>query len=980
MELHELSAYEIIEERRIPDVDSRGYIFRHKKSGARVAVLSNKDDNKVFYIGFRTPPQDETGVPHIIEHTTLCGSEKFPVKDPFVELVKGSLNTFLNAMTYPDKTVYPIASYNKKDFENLMDVYLDAVFHPNITKYQEIFKQEGWHYELESADAPLTINGVVYNEMKGAYSSPDEVLQTQISKSLFPDNTYSKNSGGDPKHIPELTYEDYLAFYHRYYHPSNSYIYLYGDMDVAERLDWMDREYLSEYDAMEVHSEIPLQQGFTRMAEVSTEYPIASEESEENQTYLSYNKVVGTVLDPVLYQAFDILDYALVSAPGAPVRQALIDAGIGQDVYGTFDSGIFQPVFSIVAKNANASDKEKFVQIIEEKLRQAVTDGINEKSLLAGINSSEFRFREADFGQYPKGLLYGLQCLESWLFDDQKPFLHLECLDTFAFLKSKVGTRYFEELLETYLLDNPHGSIVMVEPKRGQNQQEEERLKQQLADYKAQLSGEEIEKLVQQTAHLKAYQEEPSPEEDLQKIPLLTREDMKREAAPFSNIEKRIGNIPVVHHEVSANGIDYMTLMFEAGDIAAEDIPLLGLLRSVLGYVNTEHYTYSELANEINIYTGGISGGVGLYPDVNDPEKMAVKYEISIKVLEEHLQKGMELVNEILLTSCLEDEKRLNEIIAQIKSRLQLSLSGSGHTVAALRALSHTSPYAYYQDEVRGIGFYQRVAALEEQMKQEPKAIIQKLRELTGHIFAQNKLLVSFTGDQNAYERAVLVLEQAFGQLPEESGTKKPAVWKTEMRKEAFTDASQIQYVARGGNFRKHGFAYSGYLRILKMILGYDYLWNNIRVIGGAYGCMNSYMRTGDTYFVSYRDPNLAKTNEVYNGIPDYLRSFDPEERDMTKYIIGTFGSMDAPLYPEGKGNRSMAAYLQGLDIRQVQKERDEILNAAPEDIRGLADLVQSVLEDDQFCVIGNENAIRKDADLFTHIQGLYESEKKNEQ
>ena len=439
MDKLKLSAYEIIEVRKIADIESMGYILRHKKSGARVCVISNEDDNKVFSIGFRTPPEDETGVPHIIEHTTLCGSDKFPVKDPFIELAKGSLNTFLNAMTYPEKTLYPVASYNERDFKNLMEVYLDAVFHPNITKYKEIFMQEGWHYELESENAPLTINGVVYNEMKGAYSSPDEVLETAIMEALFPDNTYSKNSGGNPEKIPELTYENYLAFYHKYYHPCNSYIYLYGDMDIEERLTWLDEEYLSHYDAneVEVHSQIQLQKPFDAVVSERRTYPITEDEPEEKHTYLSYNKVVGTVLDRELYQAFSVLDYVLVSAPGAPVRQALIDAGIGEDVYGSFEDGMLQPMFSIVAKNADESDQTRFVQIIEETLQKLVKEGLNQDSLLAGINSAEFRFREADYGQFPKGLLYGLQCMESWLFDDTKPFIHLEFLIRYSFYASR---------------------------------------------------------------------------------------------------------------------------------------------------------------------------------------------------------------------------------------------------------------------------------------------------------------------------------------------------------------------------------------------------------------------------------------------------------------------------------------------------------------------------------------------------------------
>ena len=489
-------AYDILEERDIRDISSRGYVLRHKKSGARVCVISNEDDNKVFSIGFRTPPDDETGVPHIIEHTTLCGSDKFPVKDPFIELVKGSLNTFLNAMTYPEKTLYPVASYNDQDFKNLMDVYMDAVFHPNITRCREIFMQEGWHYELESLDAPITINGVVYNEMKGAYSSPDEVLQNAILQALFPDNTYSKDSGGNPDHIPELTYEAYLDFYHKYYHPANAYIYLYGDMDVEERLNWMDREYLSSYEWRKVESDIPLQKPFTEMAYAERYYPITEEESEENNTYLSYNKVIATVLDPKLYQAFSVLDYVLASAPGAPVKKALIDAGIGEDVYGSYQDGMKQPLFSFVAKNANREDKNRFAAIIEDTLRELVQNGLDQNALLAGINSAEFRFRESDYGQFPKGLLYGLQCMESWLFDDREPFMHLECLDTLRFLRDQIGTGYFEGLVQKYLLDNSHGAIVVVSPKKGQNGRSEQILRERLDAYKKSLSQEELQELV----------------------------------------------------------------------------------------------------------------------------------------------------------------------------------------------------------------------------------------------------------------------------------------------------------------------------------------------------------------------------------------------------------------------------------------------------------------------------------------------------
>lgn len=966
-----LAAYEIVEECPIEDIASYGYILRHKKSGARVCVIANDDDNKVFSIGFRTPPEDETGVPHIIEHTTLCGSDKFPVKDPFMELAKGSLNTFLNAMTYPEKTLYPIASYNDQDFKNLMDVYLDAVFHPNITKYQEIFMQEGWHYELESEDAPLIINGVVYNEMKGAYSSPDEVLETAIEAALFPDNTYSKNSGGNPDHIPELTYEAYLDFYHKYYHPCNSYIYLYGDMDVEERLDWMDRNYLSQFGPAEIDSSIEKQKPFDEIRYIETEYPITDDDPEENNTYLSYNKVVADVLDRELYQAFSVLDYVLVSAPGAPIRQALIDAGIGQDVYGSFEDGMLQPFFSIVAKNANEEDQERFVTIIEETLQKLVKEGLNQDALLAGINSTEFRFREADYGQFPKGLLYGLQCMESWLFDDKKPFIHLECLDTLQFLREQMNTGYFEKLIQKYLLDNTHGAVVTVVPKKGLNKVREDALTEKLAAYKATLSPEEIKKLVEQTHHLHQYQEEPSADEDLRKIPMLGRKDMRKEAMLFHNEEMKAGNIPVVMHEIATNGIDYMTLMFECGDIPQEDIPYLGLLKSVLGYVNTSNYEYADLANAINIYTGGISSGISVYPDLQKTGSVCVKYEVRIKVLENNLKDAMALVDEILTTSDLEDTKRLGEIIAQVKSRLQVNLSSSGNVVAAMRALSYQSRYAFYQDATLGIAYYQLIQKLDEQMKTDPKQVVDKMKTLVAKVFVQNRLLVSFTGTKAAYEKAQPLFVQYFGRLPEGTKAGDMAVIELSKKNEGFMDASQIQYVARGGNFKNHGYTYSGTLKILKMILSYEYLWINIRVKGGAYGCMSSFLRTGESYFVSYRDPNLGKTNEIYEKIPEFVKNFDPDERDMTKYIIGTFGSLDTPMNPEAKGSRSMSAYLQHITYEDIQKERDDILNATPEDIRKLADVIAAILEDDCFCVVGNENAIRAESGLFMSIKNL---------
>lgn len=971
MTIHDLAEYEILDEHRVEDVQSDGFILRHKKSGARIAILSNNDDNKVFYIGFRTPPEDETGVPHIIEHTTLCGSKKFPVKDPFIELAKGSLNTFLNAMTYPDKTVYPVASCNDQDFKNLMDVYLDAVFNPNITKYEEIFKQEGWHYELTGKDDELKINGVVYNEMKGAYSSPDEVLSSQIYRSLFPDNTYSKDSGGNPEYIPKLTYEAYLDFYHKYYHPSNSYIYLYGDMDVVERLEWLDKEYLSLYDYKKVNSEINKQPAFDEIKNVEAQYSITMDDTQENKTYLSYNRVVGDTLDEMLYQAFDVLDYALVSSPGAPVKQALIDAGIGDDVYGSYDAGILQPVFSFVAKNANASQADEFESIIENTLKEVVKTGINKEALLAGINSSEFKFREADFGQFPKGLLFGLNCLDSWLFDDMKPFIHLECLGTFAKLRKAVDTDYFEKLIQEYLLDNTHGSSVTVKPKRGLGNEREEALAKELYDYKASLSDEEIKKLIEDTEHLKKYQEEPSSDEDLRKLPMLTRADMKKNAMPFSNIEDELLDVKVVRHDIESNGIDYISFLFDAGDFAQSELGYLGFFTNALGLVSTEKYSYTDLANATNIYTGGISTGTASHPDIKDRNNFVFKFEVKLKVLEKNLDKALELMEQMLLRSDFTDTKRLGELVAQIKARLQANLSSSGHLVAAMRSMSSFSRYALYQDELKGVAFYRSICRIEKELLESPKSVSDKLAAIAKKLFARNRMLISFTGNNEAYGNAKPLLEKVIAGFNKMSAVGNQAEVHFNTAKEAFIDASQIQYVAKTGDFICEGYEYTGALRLLRIILSYDYLWINVRVKGGAYGCMNTFLRSGESYFVSYRDPNLSDTLDVYDRIPEYIRSFSPDERDMTKYIIGTFSALDTPMNPEAKGSRSLSAYLEGITYEQIQKERNEILNAQPEDIRRLADLVEAVLKKDSICVIGNENMIKESAGLFENIEKL---------
>ena len=974
MKLQELAAYELLQEHHLKDLQSEGYILKHKKSGAKVVLLSNNDENKVFSIGFRTPPKDSTGLPHILEHSVLCGSKRFPSKDPFVELVKGSLNTFLNAMTYPDKTVYPIASCNDKDFQNLMHVYMDAVFYPNIYEHDEIFRQEGWSYKLDSADGKLEYNGVVYNEMKGAFSSPEGVLDRVVLNSLFPDTSYRNESGGDPEVIPELTYEQFLEFHRKYYHPSNSYIYLYGDMDMAEKLEWLDKEYLSQFDAIEIDSEIKKQEAFTERKEVEISYSVSSNESEEDNTYLSYNKVIGTSLDRNLYLAFEILDYALLSAPGAPLKKALVDAGIGREIMGSYDNGIYQPVFSIVAKNANIEQKEEFISVIESTLKAIVENGMDKKAIEAGINYHEFRYREADFGNFPKGLMYGLQIFDSWLYDDEKPFIHLDAIETFDFLKKQVNTDYFEQLIQKYLLDNTHASIVVVKAEKGRTARLEKELDEKLQAYKASLSKEEVDKLVERTAQLIAYQEEPSTEEELKTIPVLEREDISREIAPIYNEEKYYNDTLMIYHNIETNGIGYVDLLFDLSAVPAGMLSYVGILQSVLGIIDTKNYEYGELFNEINVHTGGIGTSLEMYPDVTKAKEKEFKatFEMKSKALYNKLPVAFAMMKEILVNSKLDDEKRLKEILDMTKSRLQMRFQSAGHLTSALRAMSYASPLAKFKDITNGIGFYQTVNDICEHFDEKKEELIQNLQKLCKILFRADNMMISYTASEEGLTNMDKFIADLKVDLYKENVESTPCVLHCEKKNEGFKTSSKVQYVARAGNFIDQGVDYTGALQILKVILSYDYLWQNVRVKGGAYGCMSSFNRLGDGYFVSYRDPNLEKTNEIYEGITDYLRNFNVTDRDMTKYIIGTISNIDQPMNPVAKGDRSLNLYMNRVSKEMIEMERKQILDATQEDIRQLADIVEAVLNANQLCVIGGEEKIEEQKSLFDEIKDLF--------
>ncbi|MBR3807403.1 MAG: insulinase family protein, partial [Lachnospiraceae bacterium] len=954
-----LEFYNIEEERFSEDLHATLYRLSHKGSGARVAVISNEDENKVFYVGFRTPPTDSTGVPHILEHSVLCGSKNFPVKDPFIELAKGSLNTFLNAITYPDRTLYPIASCNDQDFQNLMHIYLDAAFYPNIYKEKKVFEKEGWHYELESLDAPLTINGIVYNEMKGAFSSAEDVLEREIMNSLFPDTCYGVESGGDPDCIPDLTYEQFLEFHSTLYHPANSFIYLYGNMDVWEKLFFIHESYLKDFSLEdkgipELDTHIQAQPTFVEYKELSKPYPVMEGEDTVGKAFLTYNVVAGTSLDAELCTALEILDYALCSAPGAPLKQALVDAGIGKDVYSNFEDGIYQPYFSIVAKDADASQKEQFVAIIEEELKRIVSEGFDKKTIQAALHYFEFRYKEADFGRWPKGIMWGLTAMDSWNYADDAPFLHLEADAIYEAFKVKAEQGYFEGLVERYLLNNTHKSILVMYPEPGLTAKNEARLAEKLADVKAGMSEEELRQIMDEQEALEEYRNSEDSPETLECIPLLKREDLKRETQPYVNELKEVQGIRLLCHPLYTKGIAYVRLIFDTKNVPQDLFPYVTMLRACMGYMNTTKHSYGELFNEMNLVSGGISPVTNIYTHADDFDKATVTFEIKCKMLYEDMQAAVELMEEMLFDTIYADKKRLYEIIAEGKSRLQSQMTGSAHTVSAIRAMSYFSGVAAINEVMNGITLYRFYDELERNFEQKYEETAAKLQELCKVLFRKENFMSDITAEEDgiaAWEAFVPKIADKLYTCDVRTGKFEPEVTK---KNEGFMTSGQVQYVCSAGNFFKKGYEYTGAFQVLKVMMGYEYLWSQIREKGGAYGCMCAFGKTGDCYFVSYRDPNLEKTIDVYKHAAEAVASFTADERTMTQYIIGAVSEMDAPMTPSALGVFSLGGYMTHRSEEDKQKERDQILNCTPEDIQALAGHIKAFMSENALCVVGN--------------------------
>jgi len=967
-----MHGFRLNKETNIKEIGSITRLFEHRKTGARLLALENDDDNKVFSITFRTPPKDSTGLPHIIEHSVLCGSRKFPSKEPFVELLKGSLNTFLNAMTAPDKTMYPVASKNEKDFMNLTDVYLDAVLFPKLLDIPEILMQEGWRYELNDKSGELIFNGVVYNEMKGAYSSPESTLRRKIQIRMFPNTPYGVDSGGNPDDIPNLTQEQFTAFHKRYYHPSNSYIYLYGNGNLEKQLQFIDEEYLQHFDRLKVDSVISTQKPFDKTREFVEEYPISHNEVEKDKTYLSMNFAVGKSIDAEQCLAFEILSQILLGTPSAPLKKALLDVRIGKDVWGTYGSYLLQPLFSIVVKNSNEDSRERFQEIISETLQELIENGIDKKLVEASINITEFSLREAEGYGEPKGLIYNRMSLKSWI-HDVDPTLHL-CYDPLLVkIKTALTTNYFEELINKYLLNNHHSGILILRPHKGLVEKREEQTRERLNKYKAGLSAEEISEITKRVKSLKKRQQTPDSAEDLEKIPLLTLKDINPEAEELPLVEKRIDGVKVLSHPMSTNKIGYLNLYFNTTSVPQELISYIPLLANILGKIGTDKYDYGEISNEINIYTGGIEYTAQAFSAKDTDEIFHPVFLVKSKALMDKLPKLLELLTEILVHTELDDRKRLKEIIQETKSRLEMVISFRAGAFAINRMFSCFSPYGKYNELIDGLSYYRFICNLEENFSDRAAEYIQNLRETARLTFNKSNLLISFTSPEEDFTSLKRNLPVLVAQLSTEQLKKINYHFDFSRENEGLLTPSNVQYVVKGYNFRQMGYDYSGKMQVLIKIFDTDYLWNRIRVLGGAYGGWPRLSRNGDIFFASFRDPNLNETLRVYDQSDKYIRKFDVSEREMTKYIIGTISDLDYPLTPSMKGTRATARYISHITQDEIQSERNEALNTNPENIRDLADLVAEAMKQNYYCVIGNESKIRENQNLFSKLINVFD-------
>lgn len=951
--------FELLETREIEELNATAKLYRHVKSGAELLSLENQDENKVFGITFRTPPPDSTGLPHIMEHSVLCGSRKYPVKEPFVELVKGSLNTFLNAMTFSDKTCYPVASQNLQDFYNLVDVYLDAVFYPRLTP--EILAQEGWHYELDDVEDPLIYKGVVFNEMKGAYASPDSLIGRYNEQILFPDNAYGNDSGGDPEVIPELTYAAFRDFHQRYYHPSNARLFFYGDDDPQERLRFADG-YLQDFDALPIDSTIALQPRLSEPRRFVTPYP--SGDDEAAKALITVNWMLRENDDPAETLALNILSHILVGTPASPLRKALIDSGLGEDVIGGgLDDSLRQLVFSVGMKGVDPSAVDQVAELIHQTLATLVEEGLDHDMIEAAINTIEFQLREQNTGPYPRGLLVMLQALTTWLHDGD-PFEAIafesslqEVKDRWSEVAPAEGA-FFESLIRTYLIDNRHHATVVLTPDPRLQAQRDAEERARLDAVRSTLSEADLVEIAAETQRLKTIQETPDSPEALATIPSLGLEDLDREPKMTPTEVERYHDTQVLFHDLFTNGILYLDVGFDLRALPQDLLPYAALFTAALLELGTEDEDFVKLTQRIGRQTGGIRPAT-FHSTHRETGKAAAWSFLRAKATVAQTDDLLTILRDILLTVNLDNQPRFAQMVLERKARKEAGLVPAGHAVVASRLRAKVSEAYWVGETISGIDYLFFLRRLADEVRSDWPRVLEKLEQVRAHLINRRQMLCNVTVDQENWEVIGPKLADFVAELPAASPV--VATWTPGLPAgpEALTLPANVNYVGKGANLFDCGYERDGATEVISHYLRSTWLWERVRVQGGAYGGFSVFdAHSGAFGYVSYRDPNLLPTLDVYDQTPDYLEALELSQEELVKGVIGAIGNIDAYKLPDARGYSAMARHLIGYTDEARQAYRTQLLTCSVEDFREFAETLRCVAKQGEIVVLGSAAAV----------------------
>lgn len=950
--------FELVEEQFVEELNCDVRLYRHTKSGALLMSVANDDENKCFGITFRTPPEDSTGLPHIMEHSVLGGSHKYKVKEPFVELVKGSFQTFLNAMTMSDMTTYPVASTNEKDFYNLVDVYLDAVFHPLIEPHH--LEQEGWHYEIENREDPLIYKGVVFNEMKGAYSNPNQVLYSVAQESLFPDTIYRHDSGGDPKVMPDLTYEQFRTFHETYYHPSNAFVFMYGDDATEQRLQKLD-SYLSGFDAKTVAADIDVQTPFDNPSRVRTTYSVEPDSDYSQQGMVMVNWALPEMVEPEMWMALSILSYVIMGSQGAPLRKALMDSRLGENtIGGGFSQQMRQPVFSAGLRGVRIEDADKIETLVLETLADLAEMGFDEELVEAAFNTIEFSLRENNTGSFPRGLVVMFRALTSWAYGhDMFEPLKYEAPLTAVKQKVQSDPNYLKTLVKKYLIDNTHRNTVVLEPDPEQQQREELTEIEKLAAIKAKLSDNEVDGLIKRTAELKAIQSAVDDPAELAKIPRLSLGDLDQKIKTTPTEMSQHGDTTILHHDLFTNSILYLEVGFDFHTLPKELLPYVKLFSRALTEIGTKTEDYVKLAQRIGRKTGGVYASTSVSNKYQDDTASTMLF-VSGKATMDQTEDMLDIMRDMLTGVQLDNQERFSQMVLKSKAQLEAGLVPSGHSIINTRLNSFFSEGGWANEQLNGVSYLFFLRKLAEEVTSDWASVLAKLETVRETVVDRSNMICNVTLGGEDISQFLPQLHGFIDQIPVKNGQSQSWQWQQTAVSEGLTIPAQVNYVGKGANLYQHGYAYHGSNEVIRKYLGTTWLWEKIRVMGGAYGGLSTFSRhTGVWNYLSYRDPNLIESVENYDQTAPFLRQGIADD-ELVKSIIGAVSDMDSYQLPDAKGYSALLHHLLGINDDIRQKIRNEVLGATSADFVRFADQLESVRDHGLVVVLGSSDAINK--------------------